>query len=308
MKSANEWLKIGRVYTPSSEYDWATTHASVPIAELIEGDLFRIYFSTRDAKHRSVTTSVVMNINSPNAIIEQPSTIVLSPGALGEFDDSGAMGSWITHHEGNKYFYYIGWNLCSSVPFRNSIGLSINSNKEGFKRYSPGPIVDRTPFEPHFCASCCVLKNANKWRMWYLSCTEWFMQSNGKPEHRYHIKYAESKDGINWDRQGVIAIDYLDQNEIAISRPSVIFDKGIWKMWFSYRSVDLSYRIGYAQSYDGIHWDRAKGPVLEVSNDGWDSEMVAYPYVFQHKGQRYMLYNGNDYGRTGFGLAQEVSS
>ncbi|GAC11309.1 glycoside hydrolase family protein [Paraglaciecola chathamensis] len=308
MKSANEWLKIGRVYTPSSEYDWATTHASVPIAELIEGDLFRIYFSTRDAKHRSVTTSVVMNINSPNAIIEQPSTIVLSPGALGEFDDSGAMGSWITHHEGNKYFYYIGWNLGSSVPFRNSIGLSINSNKEGFKRYSPGPIVDRTPFEPHFCASCCVLKNANKWRMWYLSCTEWFMQSNGKPEHRYHIKYAESKDGINWDRQGVIAIDYLDHNEIAISRPSVIFDKGIWKMWFSYRSVDLSYRIGYAQSYDGIHWDRAKGPVLEVSNDGWDSEMVAYPYVFQHKGQRYMLYNGNDYGRTGFGLAQEVSS
>lgn len=308
MKPANEWLKIGRVYTPSSEYDWATTHASVPIAELIEGDLFRIYFSTRDAKHRSVTTSVVMNINSPNAIIEQPSTIVLSPGALGEFDDSGAMGSWITHHEGNKYFYYIGWNLGSSVPFRNSIGLSINSNKEGFKRYSPGPIVDRTPFEPHFCASCCVLKNANKWRMWYLSCTEWFMQSNGKPEHRYHIKYAESKDGINWERQGVIAIDYLDQNEIAISRPSVIFDKGIWKMWFSYRSVDLSYRIGYAQSYDGIHWDRAKGPVLEVSNDGWDSEMVAYPYVFQHKGQRYMLYNGNDYGRTGFGLAQEVSS
>jgi len=308
MKKSNNWLKIGRVYTPNSECDWAKTHASVPIAEHIEGDLFRVYFSARDAKHRSVTTSLVMNVNSPNVIIERPSTIALSPGALGEFDDSGAMGSWITHHKGNKYFYYIGWNLGSTVPFRNSIGLSIACNKEGFQRYSPGPIVDRTPFEPHFCASCCVLKDGNKWRMWYLSCTEWFMQSNDKPEHRYHIKYAESKDGINWDRQGIISIDYLDQNEIAISRPSVILDAGIWKMWFSYRSVDLSYRIGYAQSNDGINWDRTKGAVLDVSDDGWDSEMVAYPYVFEHKGQRYMLYNGNDYGRTGFGLAREVSS
>jgi hypothetical protein len=308
MNTSNKWQKMGRIYQSTSIFDGATTHASVPIAEHIEGDLFRIYFSNRDSHSRSVTTSIVVNINNPDVIIEPPLEKILSPGQLGEFDDSGAMGSWITQVGGDKYFYYVGWNLGQTVPFRNSIGLAIAKNQQCFKRYSPGPILDRTPFEPHFCASCCVLKDNSKWRMWYLSCTEWFIRTSGEPEHRYHIKYAESDDGINWDRKGLIAIDYADEREIAISRPSVSFEDGKWKMWFSYRSLDVSYRIGYAESLDGINWLRNTGTMLDISHEGWDSEMVAYPFVFQHKGQRFMLYNGNDYGRTGFGLAKEVSS
>jgi hypothetical protein len=31
--------------------------------------------------------------------------------------------------------------------------------------------------------------------------------------------------------------------------------------------------------------------------------MVEYPWIFDWQGRRYMLYNGNDYGRTGLGLA-----
>jgi len=31
--------------------------------------------------------------------------------------------------------------------------------------------------------------------------------------------------------------------------------------------------------------------------------MICYPYVFKHKGRFYMLYCGNGYGKTGFGLA-----
>ncbi len=40
-----------------------------------------------------------------------------------------------------------------------------------------------------------------------------------------------------------------------------------------------------------------------VIPDGWDSEMIDYPFDFDHKGHRYMLYNGNGYGKTGFWLA-----
>ena len=36
---------------------------------------------------------------------------------------------------------------------------------------------------------------------------------------------------------------------------------------------------------------------------GGDSEMIEYPFVFDHDGQRFMLYNGNGYGRSGFGVA-----
>lgn len=137
--------------------------------------------------------------------------------------------------------------------------------------------------------------------MWYLSCTGWHMK-NGKPEHRYHIKYAESQDGITWEREGTVSIDYANDDEYAISRPSVIRDNDCWRMWYSYRGD--SYRIGYAESHDGHHWSRLDTEAgIDVSPAGWDSEMIEYPFVFDHKGHRYMLYNGNDYGKTGFGLA-----
>jgi hypothetical protein len=42
---------------------------------------------------------------------------------------------------------------------------------------------------------------------------------------------------------------------------------------------------------------------IDVSSEGWDSEMVAYPWVGDIGGARRMLYNGNGYGRTGIGQA-----
>jgi hypothetical protein len=137
--------------------------------------------------------------------------------------------------------------------------------------------------------------------MWYLSCTNW-NNVNGKSRHRYHIKYAESSDGIQWERNGNISIDYSNDSEYAISRPSVMRDKDCWRMWYSYRGK--SYRIGYAESIDGLRWERIDQEVgIDVSDSGWDSQMIEYPFVFDHDGQRYLLYNGNGYGRTGFGLA-----
>lgn len=277
------------------------SHATVPIAESLGGDLYKIYFSSRDELDRSYTGYTVIDITQPNQILELSTEPVLAPGKLGEFDDSGAMATWLAIHQGQKYLYYIGWNLGVTVPFRNSIGLSISSQTDDFKRYSSGPIMDRSMSEPHFCASCCVLPGDDLWRMWYLSCTEWRKREE-KPEHRYHIKYAESIDGIHWRRDGLVAIDYSNDQEHAISRPSVIRDIDGWKMWYSYRGH--SYRIGYAESEDGRQWRRLDSQVgIDVSPTGWDSDMIEYPYVFDHKGQRYMLYNGNGYGRTGFGLA-----
>lgn len=277
------------------------SHAAVPIAESVGGDLFKIYFSTRDKSNRSFTGYVVIDINHPNQILELSADPVLSPGGLGEFDDSGAMATWLTNQGDQKYLYYIGWNLGVTVPFRNSIGLSVSTHGDEFERYSSGPIIDRSVREPHFCASCCVMPGPDVWRMWYLSCTGWYMR-DGKPEHRYHIKYAESQDGINWQRDGHVAIDYSNDKEYAISRPSVMHDNDCWRMWYSFRGQ--SYRIGYAESEDGRNWKRLDHQAgIDVSAKGWDSKMIEYPFVFDHAGRRYMLYNGNGYGKTGFGLA-----
>ena len=297
----NRWRKLGLVFSPVGEYDWMQTHAAVPIAMNIGDSHFKIFFSSRDRDGRSYTGYVIIDINSPNGIVDLSETPVLSPGSLGEFDDSGTMATWLCHQKGISYLYYIGWNLGVTVPFRNSIGLATSQDDQKFDRYSNGPVMDRSLNEPHFCASCCVIPGADMWRMWYLSCTEWQLR-NGKPEHRYHIKYATSDDGIFWKRDGIIAIDYANEEEFAISRPSVIQDADLWRMWYSYRGP--TYRIGYAESYDGLKWTRLDDLAgIEPSSTGWDSEMIEYPFVFDHKGQRYMLYNGNGYGKTGFGLA-----
>ena len=297
----NRWRKVGHIFSPTGGSTWMRSHAAVPIAEHIDGDLFKIYFSSRNERNQSITGFVILDITKPGEILEISPDPVIAPGKLGEFDDSGAMATWLARRGDQRWLYYIGWNLGITVPFRNSIGLSISENGGEFVRQFAGPIVDRTMTEPHFVASCCVIPGIDKWRMWYLSCTGWQV-SAGKAEHRYHIKYAESHDGINWDRDGTIAIDYANDGEYAISRPSVIHDEDCWKMWFSHRGS--AYRIGYAESYDGINWTRLDGDcIIDVSVSGWDSEMIEYPYVFDHLGSRYMLYNGNEYGMTGFGLA-----
>ena len=295
------WRKLGHLFAPDGTVPSMRTHAAVPFAEPIEGDLFRIYFTGRDGESRSHTGSLVAEISTSPRVVSVGEKPLIEPGDLGCFDDSGAMLSWITTTESARYLYYIGWNTGRTVPFRNSLGLCIDTGSGTFRKYAPGPILDRTPWEPHFVASACVLRDGPLWRMWYLSCTEWRLRGE-RPEHRYHLKYATSADGIHWDREGRVAIDYRDDDEMAISRPSVIRDGDLWRMWYSHRGD--AYRIGYAESQDGLDWQRLDHLAgIDTSDSGWDSEMIEYPHVFDHGGARYMLYNGNRYGETGFGLA-----
>lgn len=297
-----KWKKLGLIFAPDKNYNWMVSHASVPFAEHIEDDIFRIYFSSRDSENRSYTGHVDVDLKDKVVIKGISNSPSLSPGTLGTFDENGAMLTWITSNPGKKYFYYIGWNLGVTVPFRNSIGLAVDDSSGGqLQKFSNGPILDRSIVDPCFVASCCVIAEEKKWRMWYLSCIEWDIV-NGRPQHKYHIKYAESEDGIHWHRDGIVCIDFKSPDEYAISRPSVIKDGDLYRMWYSYRGT--AYRIGYAESPDGIKWTRKDDEVgIDVSPSGWDSEMIEYPFVFDHSGKRYILYNGNGYGRTGFGIA-----
>jgi len=298
------WKKLGNIFSAQNLPDNLVSHASVPVVEILDSYLIRVYFSSRDKKQRSHVLFIDVDIQNPQKIRNNSKIPVLSPGELGCFDDCGAMGTCLLQKDNEKYLYYIGWNLCSTVPFRNSIGLAV-WDKNSFKRCFKGPILDRTKDEPHFVASNHVLFEKTKFKMWYLSCVKWDVLES-KPIHRYHIKYAESKDGITWKRNGLVSVDFQDEYEFAISVPRVINDDGFYKMWFSSRARKNinTYRLGYAESTDGISFKRMDEKIgIDVSESGWDSEMICYPFVFDHNGNRYMLYNGNGYGKTGFGLA-----
>ena len=299
-----KWVKKGQIFKPDQQYDWLVSHGMLPVADPMEGDLYRIYFSGRDSQNRSRIGYVVVDINSPQKILEISEKPVLDLGSLGAFDDNGVSPTWMVNHQGKKYLYYFGWNKGSLVRAAEVSGLAISvDHGKTFNKFSRAPVIDRTDAEPYqILVISCILIEDGVWRMWYDSADEW--QTPELP--RYNIKYAESTDGINWTRRGLVSVNYRSRDESRVSRASVIKEDGLYKMWHCYAIESGGYRMGYAESGDGYTFERQSDSLtIQVSDSGWDSEMVCYPNVFVHRGQKMMLYCGNGYGRTGFGLAVE---
>lgn len=278
------------------------THAAVPFADRIEEDIFRVYFNSRDQNNRAQIGYFEIHIKNPEEIIYLHDKPVIGLGSLGAYDDSGVIGSWIVSVPGQKYFYYSGMTLGVTVPFYFYLGMAISEDGgRTFRKFSNSPMLDRCEVDPYLTGHACVLKEDDGWRMWYVSGQRW-EGPKGQPKHYYHIKYAESADGLIWDRRGVVCIDFNSEEEYAIARPCVLKEGGFYRMWYSYRGQ--SYRIGYAESADGITWQRKDNEAgIDLSPSGWDSQMIEYAHIFDHRGERYMLYNGNEYGKTGIGLA-----
>ena len=289
---------------PNGQYDWVISHASVPFALHLGGNIYRIYFGGRNRENKTQPGFIEIDITDPFNILRISPEPVLKLGKPGLFDDSAIWCHWIVRRGDVLYMYYNGWVRGVSVPYYSAIGLAISKdNGLSFTRVSKAPIMGRNDVDPYSVGGPCVLVENNVWRMWYWSAVD-FRIEEGKPMYYYHIKYAESRDGIHWERKGIVAIDFKYPGETRISRPCVIKEGGIYKMWYSYAIGHGGYRIGYAESKDGIHWERKDEEVgITVSKEGWDAEMICYPFVFEHKGQKYMLYNGNGYGKTGIGLA-----
>lgn len=299
-----QWIKKGLIFKPR-KLDWMDTHAQNPFQEKVGDDRYRIHFAGRDKLNRAHGGYVEIDIKNPKKIVYITERPTLGLGDLGCFDDCGAMPSCIVDYNGKKYMYYTGWTQQRATPFSFFIGLAIS--KDGgktYERYSKAPVLGRTFHNPYLTASPYVIIEKGIWRMWYVSGTGWEIKPNDpEQKHYYHIKYAESKEGINWNSQGVVCIDY-NKDEYAIARPIVIKEDEIYKMLYCYRGGSDTYRAGYAESEDGIKWVRKDNQVgIDVSDSGWDSEMICYPCVFEHKGKKYILYNGNGYGKTGFGYA-----
>ncbi len=305
-----KWVKKGLIFKPDNNYDWMVSHASVPVVDQVDDNVLRIYFGTRDLLGRSHPGYLEVEADKPSNVLHVHDKPILPLGKLGTFDDNGIMPSWIVNHEVTKYLYYIGWNPMVTVSYRTSIGLAISKDGgKNYLKYSEGPICDRSIDEPYFNTTPCVLTNDNIWRMWYASCTGWKVV-NERTEPLYQVKYAESKDGVHWTKTGKVCIDY-DGFAETIGRPCVFIDGNVYRMIYSYRSArdyrtdqKQSYRFGYAESADGMNWTRNDSEVgIDRSVEGWDSEMIEYCYVYEHKNRKYMFYNGNGFGRSGLGYA-----
>lgn len=276
------------------------THAANPVAMHLNDDVIKVFFGSRDDNQRSHIWYLDIELKDDKFnLIGLAKDPVLHHGNLGAFDDSGVSIGCIVQNNLAFYLYYMGWNLGVTVPWRNSIGLALGDNSTGhYQKYSSAPIFDRNHYDPFTISYPCVIQDEGIWKMWYGSNLCWGKQQT---DMDHVIKYAWSNDGIHWNTKGEISLNLILPEEYALCRPWVIKENGMYKMWFCFRGD--SYRIGYAESKNGVEFIRKPGNVIDVSESGWDSEMVSYPSLFKHKNKLYMFYNGNGYGRTGFGVA-----
>jgi hypothetical protein len=284
------------------------THAQVPTPLVCE-DVIRVYFSSRPERKLSLTTFVDLDLNDPSKILRLNSNPILEPGKPGTFDEHGIMPSSAVRTGNKVLLYYSGWSRGASVPYINSTGLAISHDGGNtFEKISEGPILTRSLYEPYSATSPHVMVEGGDWHMWYCSGTSW-IEIEGKSEHTYDIKYAHSRDGVNWTPSSEPVIRQRSQFE-AITRPSVAKIDGRYHMWFCYRGSHSfrdgkdAYRIGYARSENLQEWRRDDDQSgIGPSEHGWDSKMVGYPAVVTANNRTFMFYNGNEFGFDGFGYA-----
>ncbi|MDA8671630.1 hypothetical protein N9M46_01080 [Gammaproteobacteria bacterium] len=302
------WTKQGLVFCAAGNFGWMKSHAQVPTI-LVLKDRLRVYFATRSTQIESKISYVDLDISNPKKILYLHEGEVIKKGSPGTFDEHGVMPSSIVRVNADIYLYYSGWSRRTSVPYSNFTGLAISKDDgRTFEKIGAGPILTAKVNEPFSATSPWVHHDQNGFHMFYCSGTGW-IKIKGKYEHTYDIKYAYSSDGIHYEQTGKTIIS-SNSSEEALTRPSIYKKGGVYYMMFcyrgsrSFRSGPDSYRISHATSSDLINWSRSERISLDVSDTGWDCEMVAYPAVVTLKNKTYMFYNGNGFGASGFGYAE----
>lgn len=302
-----QWIKQGLIY--SCDF-FGTGYAQDAFVDKLSDKVWRIYYSARTQDVVSLPFYIDVEAGNPKNILHIPDKPLAYPGAPGTFDDSGITMTSIATVGDVKYLYYCGWNKKVPVPYALSIGvLIVKNNGTVYEKMFDGPIMDRSKHNPIAVSAPFVIYDENIFKLWYISFTQW-KTYNGRMEPTFVIKYATSANGIDWETSDHICINSSYDGE-SFARPWVLKDKGIYKMWFSTRGPvgyrekgGQHYLIEYAESKDGEHWERkADQTGLDVSESGWDSEMLAYASVIEYNGTYYMIYNGNAFGKTGFGYA-----
>jgi len=315
------WQKLGKVFTPQDvkERPWLREFAQAP--SILEFDRFiRVYFSCRpppDANGQYVSYSAYADLARSDMfeIVKVSDHPILALGGLGEFDEYGTYPVSVVRRDGEIWAYYGGWTRCESVPFNVAIGLA-KSCDDGrtFTKIGRGPVLSYSPDEPFVISGPKIRKFDGRWYLFYIAGRKWKV-ADGRAEPVYKIRLAVSDDGLQWSKIGRDLLESRLEEDEAQASPDVFFANGRYHMFFCYRhstgfrGKERGYRIGYASSSDLLNWTRDDTKAgIDVSQSGWDSEMMSYPHIFALDGHTYMAYLGNEVGRYGFGLAKLVGT
>jgi predicted GH43/DUF377 family glycosyl hydrolase len=314
-----KWKKLGQIFDPTTwndriERPWMKTHSQCPSTQIFD-KYIRVYFSCRpypdkNEQYVSYTTYLDLDKNDLFKIIKVSDKPVMALGKLGTFDEFAVYPTSTICIDNKTHLYYAGWSRCQSIPYTVSIGHAISNDGETFNRVSDGPILTNSLYEPYELSGPKIRKFGDTFFMYYLAGEGWILDNN-KPVSKYKIRLAISNDGVNWTKLNKNLIENSLLEDECQAGPDVFFKNNKYHMFFSYRyatnfkNKERGYKIGYASSSDGITWVRDdKKTGITLSENGWDSEMLHYPHIFELNNELYMIYNGNEFGKYGFGLAK----
>ncbi|MEO7244917.1 MAG: hypothetical protein ABIX12_07200 [Rubrivivax sp.] len=313
------WHRIGRIFDPAEHGlpPGCVGFAQSPQA-LVFDDYVRIYFSTRsvdgNGKFVSHVAFVDMSTNLEQ-VLRVADSPVIAPGGLGCFDEHGIFPMNVLRVGDEVWGYTTGWNRRVSVSVDTAIGLAISGDDgKNFVRVGDGPVLSASLHEPCLVGDAFVRHIGQRFHMWYIFGTGWKRyDATSAPDRTYKIGHATSEDGLRWTTEGgrPIVADALGAEE-SQALPTVIEVDGVFHMFFCFRhsydfrsNVARGYRIGHAWSRDLVEWTRDDtSPALHGIPGEWDGDMQCYPHVFDCDGRVLMLYNGNEFGRHGFGVAE----
>lgn len=303
------WEKLGRVYVARGEQPWARSHASLPTALALDDERIRVFVAFLDEEKVGRLGFVDVDARDPTRVLEVSEAPALNVGQPGTFDDNGVTPLSVFEHQGRTWLYYAGWQLGVRIRYFLFTGLAFSDDQgRTFERHGRVPVLDRTDAEPTLRTGAFVQPTEGGFRMWYMAGERW-VESQGRRMPSYGMRYLESPDGVTWARAGRRCMEPREPTEFGFGRPFVLDEGGRLRMWYSIRLLERGYRLGYAESADGLTWERRDDEVgLDVSPEGWDSEMTAYAWLQQTRYGTYLFYNGNNYGETGFGVAALRSS
>lgn len=300
-----KWRKLGVVWKPDGSLWWARTHATCPTPVRLNDEVLRVYVQCRDECNIGRVGYVDLASDNPLEVLGWSAEPVLDIGPPGTFDDNGVLQTALVSSGDVLFMYYAGFELCRKIRYRLLAGLAIsNDGGESFQRIKNTPILERSNDELFFRGGPFVLKEHGCFRMWYVAGSKW-IDLDGKSMPVYNMRYLESADGVNWGAHGKVILELSNDDEHGFGRPYIVREDGYFRLFYSVRKKSLrQYRMGYAESGDGIVWQRHDEKIgITVSEAGWDSDAVEYGAMSKISGKTYLFYNGNDFGGTGFGVA-----
>lgn len=302
------WQTLGRVHVPRGDQHWARGYASFPTAYARPDGSIRVCFTSLDDQQQGRTGWLEVDGDDPTRVLRLGEAPLFELGEMGHFDENGANVFSTVEWQGRRLFYYQGWQRTTRAPYLifTGVALPLDGDEDRLQRLQATPVLDRRADEATMRAAPWVIADGDRLRMWYVSCVRWQIVQ-GAPRYHVEIRTTTSDDGIRWSNDSVVCL-VPQGHEYAVGRPCVRKTGRGYEMWFSVRSSARPYHLAHAHSEDGVHWVRSGPevalPQASASRTAWDAEMVCYPCVIEHAGHVYLFYNGNQHGRTGFGVAR----